>query len=85
MKTRSYGQGRTAGVGFETGHSPRWAATRKFDLNANPLRRGLNHIGGLTPFFSAVTLALVRLPSGPLRAITNTAAPSFSKLGSPGA
>jgi hypothetical protein len=44
----------------------------------------LFYIGGLTPSFSAVTKAAVRLPSGCLRANTNTVVPGFNRLASPG-
>ena len=45
----------------------------------------VGYMGGLTPSFSAVTDALVRLPSGCLKANTKTAAPGFRRLASPGA
>src|SRR6266536_4978869 len=47
-----------------------------------PSRTG--YIGGFTPSFSAVTRAAVKLPSGAFWALTNTAAPGFNRLASPG-
>src|SRR6516162_7849119 len=41
------------------------------------------HIGGLTPFFSAVTLPVVRVPSDFFCATVTTAEPDFSRLRSP--
>jgi hypothetical protein len=51
-------------------------------LRSSPLCRPA-YIGGLMPFFSAVTPVAVSRPSGSLRAIMNTAAPGFSRLASP--
>src|SRR6185437_7995407 len=43
------------------------------------------HIGGFTPFFSAVTTRATRLPSDCFWPMTRTAAPGLRRLRSPGA
>jgi hypothetical protein len=41
---------------------------------------GIPYIGGFTPFFSAVTRPVIRVPSGFFCATVVTAAPGLSKL-----
>ncbi len=47
-------------------------------------RAVLRYIGGLTPFFSTVTLLAVRVPSGALAAMRKTALPGRKSFSVPG-